>query len=66
MTKKANIENHLKQFKSITSWQAIELYGVTRLAAVIFELKDKYQIQDIWESNDECRWKKYIFKGVKK
>ena len=39
MTKKQKILNHLKSGKSITSMEAINLYGVTRLAAVVHTLK---------------------------
>ena len=39
MTKKQRVLNHLKSGKSITSMEAITLYGVTRLAAVIHTLK---------------------------
>jgi hypothetical protein len=33
MTKKQKVLNHLKSGKTITSMEAIKLYGVTRLAA---------------------------------
>ena len=33
------ILNHLQTQKKITSWEAIQNYGVTRLAAVIHQLK---------------------------
>lgn len=39
MTKKQKILSHLKSGKSITSMQAIDLYRVTRLAAVVHTLK---------------------------
>ena len=36
---------HLIDFKTITTWEAIKEYGVTRLSAVIFDLKaDGYNI----------------------
>tara|TARA_R100001015_G_C4620228_1_gene177121 strand:- start:851 stop:1072 length:222 start_codon:yes stop_codon:yes gene_type:complete len=36
---------HLKQFQSITSLEAIKEYGITRLSAIIFNLrKDNYDI----------------------
>ena len=38
-TKHQKIKEHLESGKSITSWEAIELYNVTRLAAIIFNLK---------------------------
>lgn len=39
MTKKEMVLNHLKSGRSITSIEAIELYGATRLSAIIFRLK---------------------------
>lgn len=39
MNKKEKVLNHLKSGKSITSIEAIELYGATRLSAIIFKLK---------------------------
>jgi Helix-turn-helix domain len=41
MTKKKQIENHLKRRTPITSFQAFTLYAVTRLAAVIFKLRQE-------------------------
>lgn len=35
------IDDHLHQYGSISSWQAIQLYRVTRLAAVIHDLKHR-------------------------
>jgi hypothetical protein len=34
----------MQENKSITSWEAIERFGATRLSAIIFNLKDKYNI----------------------
>lgn len=39
------ILNHLQKFGSITSWEAIKEYGITRLSAVIFELRKEYNIR---------------------
>ena len=35
-TKDNLIKTHLMEHKVITSWEAIENYGATRLAAIIF------------------------------
>ena len=35
------IQSHLLKKKSITSWEAIELYGATRLSAIIFTLREE-------------------------
>lgn len=41
MTQTAGILEHLQTGKSITSLEAINLFGATRLASIIFELKKK-------------------------
>lgn len=41
-TKTANVKRHLLEGKSITSWEAIQLYRATRLSAIIFELKNRH------------------------
>lgn len=33
------IRNHLKKLKSITSWEAIDKYGATRLSSIIYVLR---------------------------
>jgi hypothetical protein len=38
---------HLQEKGSITSWEAIELYGATRLSDIIFKLRNKYDIETI-------------------
>lgn len=46
MTQKEQVLHHLKQKKTITSWEAIQDYGITRLSAWIHELKkDGYVIK---------------------
>ena len=39
MNKHEAVKKHLQNKKTITSWEAIELYGATRLSAIIFNLK---------------------------
>lgn len=68
MTKKDKVLAHLKKHKSITSWTAINFYGATRLAAIIFELRYTHNIDDVWEysdKQDKVKWKRYIYKGEK-
>ena len=38
-SKHQKIKDHLQSGRSITSWQAIQEYNVTRLASIIFYLK---------------------------
>ena len=35
------VQYHLQQYGSITSWEAIKEYGITRLSAIIFSLRGK-------------------------
>lgn len=63
MNKTRQIEQYMLN-NSITSWEAIEKFGETRLSAVIFNLKKKYNIADMWEEGKDrngnpCRWKRY-------
>ena len=45
MTQEQRILKHLKENGSITSWEAIIEYGITRISARIFELrKQGYRI----------------------
>ena len=54
LTQKEKVLYHLKHFRSITSWEAIKEYHVTRLSAVIFDLREKgYNIKSIREENLE-------------
>ena len=39
MTKTDKVRNHLIENKTITSWDAIQLYKATRLSAIIFNLR---------------------------
>ena len=47
LSKTALILEHLKNNKTITSWEAIEEYGATRLSAIIYNLRKKYYIDSI-------------------
>lgn len=40
-SKRQQVLNHLRKHGSIDSWTAIELYGATRLSAIIFNLREK-------------------------
>ena len=41
VTKKSKVLNHLQEHGSITSIEAIDLYGATRLSAIIYDLRDE-------------------------
>ena len=46
MTQLEKIYRHLQDKGSITTWEAIQQYGITRLSAHIHTLRQKYNIQD--------------------
>lgn len=51
MTKTEAVLKHLAKHGSITSMEAIDAYGATRLGAIIFNLrKDGYDIETVTES----------------
>jgi hypothetical protein len=57
----ANVKNHLNNGLSITSWDAIQMYGCTRLSAIIYVLKNNYDMEissEMIEMNDS-RFAKY-------
>lgn len=45
MNQTKDVLNHLKDLKTITSLEAIKLYGATRLSAIIFELRKHHHIE---------------------
>ncbi len=48
VTKHAQVRSHLLQNGSITSWEAIDYYGATRLSAIIYRLRNNgYDIESI-------------------
>ena len=47
MNKTKAVMLHLQEFGSITSWEAIKEYGATRLSAIIYNLRYKYDMNII-------------------
>lgn len=65
VTHQDRILNHLKKYGSITSWEAIREYGITRLSAVIYNLRKDYNITSTFETatnryGDKISYAKYI------
>jgi hypothetical protein len=66
VTQQDRILRYLKDNSSITSWEAIKEFGVTRLSAVIYNLKKKgYVFGEEWVSTvnryeEPVTFKKYI------
>lgn len=50
MNKTKAVLKHLEENGSITSWEAIKEYGATRLSAIIYNLRYKYDLNIITES----------------
>ena len=67
-TKTKQVLNHLNQYGTITSWQAIQQYGATRLSAIIFNLKKQgYNIhtitmEDTDRNGNTCQYAKYVLR----
>jgi len=67
MTKTEKVKNHLINNKRITSWEAIQLYRATRLSAIIYNLRYKYNMkietipkQGITEDGDKYPYAEYV------
>ena len=65
MTKQQKVLDYMLKGKSISSLEAIEKFGATRLSAIIFNLKGQYDIKDYWETSTDrygnpCKYKKYF------
>ena len=62
--RKAVLE-HLRKYGSLTSMDAFKYFGVTRLSAVIFDLrKAGHDIETVWEEtenryDEHCRFGRY-------
>jgi hypothetical protein len=52
MNKTKAVLMHLEEFGSITSWEAIKEYGATRLSAIIYNLRHKYNLNIVNEMVD--------------
>ena len=60
MIQKDQVLEHLKKRKSITSWEAINLYRITRLASVILDLRETYEIVSLKETKAGKNWVRYV------
>lgn len=69
MNKHQLVKEHLMEHGSITSWEAIQNYGATRLSAIIFNLrKQGYDIRTIMREQSDrygntCQYANYVLKG---
>lgn len=68
MTHEELVLEYIKNNHGITSMEAYDKLGVTRLSAVIFNLRERYDITDIWETcinryGNKVKFKRYIYNG---
>ena len=65
-TQLRQVINHIEKHGSITSWDAISYYGITRLAHWVYTFNrdpdEPRFIYSKWESHNGERWKRYFFK----
>lgn len=66
MSQKDQVLEHLKKRKSITSWEAITSYRITRLASIIFDLRDEYEIVSLQERKGDKKFVRYVLVGKRK
>ena len=70
-TQRSEVLNHLKTKGSITSMEAFELYGATRLSAIIFDFRKMgYDIvtHDMQTTNrygQNTNYAKYVLRGIR-
>lgn len=68
-TQTSEILNYMKKHdKGITSMQAFDMFGATRLSAIIFMLRKKYDIETIIEEGTNryggtVQYARYVLKG---
>lgn len=68
-TKTADVLKHLQEHGSITSMDAIELYGATRLSSIIFTLKHQgHHIETVMEGGIDrhghaVNYGRYVYKS---
>lgn len=62
MSQVNEVLSYLKKGKCLTSYQAFEMFGATRLSAIIFVLRERgYKIGGIWEETVDRYGKKKRF-----
>lgn len=69
-TQKQRIINYIREFGSISSWEAYSDLGITQLGARIDQLKkDGYEFKTEWESNtnrfgEKTEYKRYYLADI--
>lgn len=71
ITQEMRVLNYMLDNGSITSWEAIKEFGITRLSAKIFNLRrDGYFIENEWEHSinrygDKVKYARYVLNKEK-
>lgn len=71
ITQETRVLNYMVDNGSITSWEAIKEFGITRLSAKIFNLRNKgYFIESEWENTinrygDKVKYARYVLNKEK-
>lgn len=70
ISKAQKVLEHLQKFGTITSWEAIENYGATRLSAIIYNLREKYiinseKVSHIDKYGNQSTFSRYLYCGEK-
>jgi hypothetical protein len=66
--KTAKVLAHLQAKGSISIWEAIDLYGATRLSAIIFNLRKRYDITSVFHEftdrfDNTSKYVTYVYHG---
>mgnify|MGYP003137553937 CR=1 FL=1 len=66
MTQLEQVKLHLEEHNTITSWDAIQKYHITRLSALIWILRHEHKmdINSDWKSNTNASWVEYRLANV--
>lgn len=68
---KARLLEHLEKNRTITSMEAFQMFGITRLSARIFDLRhlgyiiDTVMIEDTNRYGESVRFAQYVYRGKK-
>ena len=70
MTLTQRVLDYMNEYGSISSLEAFKDLGVTRLSAIIFNLRKTYDIVGEWEEfpnrwGDKVRFMRYHIEGIK-
>lgn len=66
-TKTQKVLEYLQEKGSITPREALDKFNAFRLSAIIYSLKERYNILTVMEYNEDnsVRWARYFYKGEK-